>query len=53
MFQQVKDLFEPLKTSYAELNGYDNKEDKAFEIVLSVLKWDSYESYHIDMEKIV
>ncbi|MCM3239594.1 hypothetical protein M3589_17990 [Heyndrickxia oleronia] len=53
MFQQVKDLFEPLKNSYAKLNGYDNKEDKAFEIVSSVLKWDSYESYHIDMEKIV
>ncbi|WP_411954767.1 hypothetical protein ACKXGF_02810 [Alkalibacillus sp. S2W] len=53
MFQNVTDLFEPLMNSYDKLTGYDNYQNKAYEIVSIVLEWDSYESYRKDMEKIV
>lgn len=51
--QNVIDIFDPLKIYFSNLDGYDNKENKAFEVVSKVLKWDDYDTYFNDIQKIV
>ncbi|PEJ34220.1 hypothetical protein CN689_08740 [Peribacillus butanolivorans] len=53
VFQDVRDVFEPLKSSYSSLEGYDSKENKAYEVVSKVLKWNLYDDYRLDMEEII
>lgn len=53
VFQDVKDVFEPLSSDFPSLVGYNNNENKAYEIISKILHWNTYEDYRLDMEKLV